>query len=297
MTTASPPHGAGKKPAQATEQKLQALAELVADCLPTLSTDPFPGTLIAGLRKLVPIDDATILYYARGDLPVLVYKETPQARTGDTMERFVGGAFLLDPYYQAAQQKRRFGLFRLQEVAAEGFRDGEYYHNWYRDCGFSDECGYLIEIGRDAFVNVALGRLGRRRFGDSQVKILRSLRPAIDALCQQHWAGERGSGEGLRRHLHLALDTFGSSVLTDRETQVINLVLHGHSTKSVAARLGISVETVKLHRKHAYAKLEIGSQAELFYLFLDSLMSAPDYQGGDTLVSYMQKPGISAPRD
>lgn len=93
-----------------------------------------------------------------------------------------------------------------------------------------------------------------------------------------------------RRHLHLALDDFGSSLLTDRETQVINLVLHGHSTKSIAARLKISVETVKLHRKHAYAKLEINSQAELFYLFLDSLMSARDYQGGDTLVSYLAKP-------
>ena len=50
------------------------------------------------------------------------------------------------------------------------------------------------------------------------------------------------------------------------------------------------METVKLHRKHAYAKLEVSSQAELFYLFLDSLMSAGDYDGGDTLVAYMQPP-------
>jgi hypothetical protein len=48
------------------------------------------------------------------------------------------------------------------------------------------------------------------------------------------------------------------------------------------------METVKLHRKHAYAKLEVSSQAELFYLFLDSVMSAVDYAGGDTLVSYLQ---------
>ncbi len=70
----------------------------------------------------------------------------------------------------------------------------------------------------------------------------------------------------------------------------INLVLHGHSTKTVAEKLSISMETVKLHRKHAYAKLEVSSQAELFYLFLDSLMSAQDYDGGDTLVAYMQPP-------
>ena len=67
-------------------------------------------------------------------------------------------------------------------------------------------------------------------------------------------------------------------------------MLHGHSTKTVAEKLSISMETVKLHRKHAYAKLEISSQAELFYLFLDSVMSANDYQSGDTLIAYMQPP-------
>lgn len=273
-----------------SDQKLLALAELVAHCVPKLRSDDFGGELIAGLRRLTPIDDATILYYARGDLPTLVYRERKSAEHGDTLERFVAGAFLLDPFYQAANEHRRFGLLRLQDVAPQRFREGEYYRNWYRSCGFSDECGYLIDIGSDAFVNVALGRLGRHRFSDAQVRTLRSVEPAVTALCQQHWGRESGSGEGLRRQLHLALDEFGSSLLTERETQVINLVLHGHSTKSVASRLGISVETVKLHRKHAYAKLEINSQAELFYLFLDSLMSARDYHGGDTLVSYMQKP-------
>ena len=41
------------------------------------------------------------------------------------------------------------------------------------------------------------------------------------------------------------------------------------------------------------AKLEVSSQAELFYLFLDSVMSAGDYDGGDTLVAYMQPPEAS----
>ena len=69
-----------------------------------------------------------------------------------------------------------------------------------------------------------------------------------------------------------------------------NLVLRGHSTRTLAEKLRISTDTVKLHRKHAYAKLEVSSQAELFYLFLDSVMSAENYQGGDALVAYMQPP-------
>lgn len=277
-----------------TDKTLLAAAELVAACVPVLGEDGFPATLMAGLGDLVPVEDATLVYYAKDDLPRLVHQEAPHARRKDTMARFLAGAFLLDPYYHAANERNQFGLFKIQELAPADFRQSEYFISWYANCGFTDECGYVIKIGQDAFVNVALGRVGRGRFSAKHVKTLRSLLPAIEVLCQQHWSHESarvsGDGEGLRRQLHLALDEFGSSLLTERETQVINLVLHGHSTKSVAARLGISVETVKLHRKHAYAKLEVSSQAELFYLFLDSLMSANDYQGGDTLISYLQKP-------
>ena len=273
----------------ASHQHLKALSELVSSSLAAAGTDDFAPTLIRGLRGMVPIDDATILLYARDDLPTVVYRETPEARGTESMERFVAGAFLLDPFYQAARESR-FGLFRLKELAPEHFRESEYYNSWFRNCGFSDEVGYVVDLPNGAFLNVALGRLGRGRFSDTHAQLLSAAADAVEALCRQHWAADAGSGEGVRRQLHLALDDFGSSLLTDRETQVINLVLHGHSTKSIAARLNISVETVKLHRKHAYAKLEINSQAELFYLFLDSLMSARDYQGGDTLVSYLAKP-------
>jgi DNA-binding CsgD family transcriptional regulator len=281
--------GGGQKPVTGNrDTALGDLATLVAECLEALHGDTFAATLVGGLRRLVPLEDATVLHYANGDLPSVVYRENPRARGADTMERFLQGAFLLDPYYQAASQQQRFGLFRLDELAPARFRESEYYRSWYRNCGYSDECGYLIDLGGGAFVNVALGRLGRRRFSDAQTQRLRALRPAIDSLCQHHWSGGPGTGDGLRRQLHDALDQFGSSLLTERETQAVNLILHGHSTKSIAARLGISVETVKLHRKHAYAKLEVSSQAELFYLFIDSVMSARDYRGGDTLVDYLR---------
>jgi DNA-binding CsgD family transcriptional regulator len=268
---------------------LNALATLVERCLACEQPESFAAALVSGLRELTPIEDATVLHYANGDLPTVVYREVTASRGTDTMERFVQGAFLLDPYYQAAQDGR-FGLFRLDELAPERFRESEYYRGWYRNCGFSDECGYLVDLGSGALVNVALGRLGRRRFSDAQRALLRAVEPAVSSLCRQCWAAGSGSEDGLRRQLHTALDDFGSSVLTERETQVINLVLHGYSTKAVAERLGISVETVKLHRKHAYAKLEVSSQAELFYLFLDSLMSFGEYSGGDTLERYLQKP-------
>lgn len=88
----------------------------------------------------------------------------------------------------------------------------------------------------------------------------------------------------MQERLHSALGAFGSSVLTRREQLVIELVLLGHSTRLVAETLGISVETAKLHRKHACAKLDIFPQAELFYLFVDALASHTGHGSKDPLL-------------
>ncbi|MFT4825549.1 MAG: DNA-binding CsgD family transcriptional regulator [Halioglobus sp.] len=265
----------------------------LASLIPAMGQEDFPTRLIKMFKELVPIGDATIIVYPGTDLPVVEYFEVPKSGGRSTLDIFIKGAFLLDPYYLAATRDQKFGMFRIQELSPEGFRDSEYYKTWYRDCGYHDECGYLIPISGEGFINIALGRTeARARFTQRQLDILDAIRPTVDVLCQQHWAesGAAASESNLRGKMHAALEAFGSSVLTEREAQVINMVLHGHSTKTIAEKLSISMETVKLHRKHAYAKLEISSQAELFYLFLDSLMSANDYAGGDTLIAYSQPP-------
>ena len=43
--------------------------------------------------------------------------------------------------------------------------------------------------------------------------------------------------------------------------------------------------------KNAYAKLDINMQSELFYLFIDSLMSSEGYSDGDPLQQYLRRPG------
>ena len=52
-------------------------------------------------------------------------------------------------------------------------------------------------------------------------------------------------------------------VLTDREHEVLGLLAEGLSTKAVAARLGITVQTVSTHRVHAMNKLGLYSTADL----------------------------------
>lgn len=268
--------------------QLRLFCQQLAIAIPHLGSDRFPGQLVAVLKTMVNIDDATVLTYPGNNLPQLAHAEQPSATGASTLDKFLRGAFLLDPYYQAAREGK-LGVFQLQELAPAGFRDGEYYRSWYRNCGYQDEVGYLIATRDGGFLNIALGKTDAgAHFDTTEIETLRDIQPAIEALCQQHWDTSHiaESNAHLRTQLHNALENFGSSILTEREAQVINLVLHGHSTRTLAERLSISMETVKLHRKHAYAKLEISSQAELFYLFIDSVMSARNYEGGDTLSDY-----------
>lgn len=268
----------------------------LARLIPAVGSAEFVDQLVAMLKQLVSCEDATIILYPGTDLPQIEYFEVPPGATRSTLDVYVRGAFLLDPYYLAATRDKSFGVFLLRQLAPKDFRNSDYYKSWYRNCGYRDECGYVVALGPEGFVNIALGKLQKgSRFSARELAILEAIRPTVDLLGQQHWAGAgaNSSGANLRGQLHAALNSFGSSLLTEREAQVIKLVLHGHSTKTLAEKLSISMETVKLHRKHAYSKLEVSSQAELFYLFLDSVMSAADYAGGDPLLPYL-RPGPAA---
>ena len=64
---------------------------------------------------------------------------------------------------------------------------------------------------------------------------------------------------------------FGEDVLTERERQVSQLLLRGHSSKSIARELDIAPGTVMVHKRNLFAKLDISSQYELFSLLIDEL--------------------------
>ena len=51
--------------------------------------------------------------------------------------------------------------------------------------------------------------------------------------------------------------------LSNREQEVINLLLEGKSNKLIAASLGISESTVEFHLKRIYAKFQVASRMEL----------------------------------
>ena len=107
------------------------------------------------------------------------------------------------------------------------------------------------------------------------------IEPIIREAIIRHWRNPeiveiatrpvKGRFDTLPGRVRDAIIDAGRTNLTNRETEVISLILRGYSSLSISAMLDISIGTVKVHRKNIYAKLEISSQGELFSLFLPLL--------------------------
>ena len=112
----------------------------------------------------------------------------------------------------------------------------------------------------------------QRRVSVDETGLMTLLAAWVWPLRQQHWQqSTQRAAPAMDSQIRDALSHFGSGVLSERELEIARLVLRGFSSKAMAERLNISPDTVKVHRRHLYAKLDISSQPELFSLFIQSL--------------------------
>ncbi len=68
---------------------------------------------------------------------------------------------------------------------------------------------------------------------------------------------------------HATLEDSGSTTLTSREAEVLQLVAEGNANKQISAELHISVKTVEKHRQSLMKKLRIHDIAGLTRYAID----------------------------
>lgn len=205
--------------------------------------------------------------------------------TESTITPYFAGAYLLDPFYTLFRNTADSGIFRLADCAPDDFFNSEYYRSYYLNTGLVDEVGILLRISRNTCVLASCGNRGDEKFTTLKISKLQSAIRVLEALCRKHldMTEHDAMPAPLKRPLDVAFRNFGKDVLSRREREVVQLILKGHSNKSIAKLLDISLDTVKVYNKRFHVKLNVSSQAELFSLFLEAISTAPLEDDADPL--------------
>ncbi|KUG40604.1 helix-turn-helix transcriptional regulator [Pseudomonas savastanoi pv. fraxini] len=113
----------------------------------------------------------------------------------------------------------------------------------------------------------------RLRFTQDNIATFDLIKPWVLALMKQQIASEIGESKNSRPHQWQDRIVALAPKLTGREIEVLKLALSGFSNSEIAGKLSVSPETVKVHRRNLYSKLNIKSQSELFAYFFQSTIS------------------------
>lgn len=232
--------------------------------------------MIHAIGAVVVHEGTCLIAFHHEASPEVLHHTLEPAGEKHYLGRYLAGPYLLDPLYQLALRDDKPTLCRFRDELPDRFRSSEYYRQYCDRTHLLDEMDFLNDVSETTTLALVVGRR-KRMFSRSELTRLERMEPVIQAAMKKVWA-HRASGasqaqkdDGMHRRLTRCFDNFGRGVLTDRERQISQLLLRGHSTKSIARVLDIAPGTVMVHKRNLFSKLGITSQYELFSIFIDDL--------------------------
>ncbi len=251
----------------------------------------FPHLLIEALKHVAPFNYSVIFAYCDAARPIDLFDTFPATKRRIFVDDYQAGPYLLDPLFIARPEAWGPGPHRVADLAPDRFPQSEYFRSYYVQTGLSEEIAFFVPISGNSRVVISLMRDAARLppFATRERKRLASVAGLIVAASAQNWKDiedrfsgrRRGSkAEETERILASAFHRFGEGRLTQREAEIVELVLKGNSSEAIGKRLGIATGTVRIHRKNIYLKLGIGSQGELFSRFVASISQGLSAEGG-----------------
>lgn len=249
----------------------------IAAAIRLLGRPGFEAALWDMFRRTVMPDNLIVLAYRDGGPPQIIYTQSDQPPVFAALERtYVAGAYLLDPYYDLHLSRVVPGVYRMRDVAPDAFLRSRYFSEYYEQTTLIDELTFVAYPVPGVSINICLGRdaSSAQAFSARQIAACQRLAPIVIALAERHWNGivpRTGGSDNVAARLVDAASAVHNIRLSPRQAEVALLIMRGHSTVSIALRLNVAAQTVKVFRKQLYGRCRISSQAELFALMLPLL--------------------------
>jgi DNA-binding CsgD family transcriptional regulator len=256
------------------EVAVTAFAEACAGLVRCVDNADFAAHLAALLARLAPVRSVVMTIYDLGSPPRTLYHDVADEDVAGNITLYIQGAFKLDPFFLACVIDRRCGVFRLREIAPDNFTRTPYFLTFYRRLRMGEEAGLIVPWRAGAGLVISLeSGAADGKYAAAEMSLLRAVFPLVRAAVTRQWGGEVQRQPDRTAAVVAALfASFGEGRLSKREQEVVRLILQGHSSLSIGETLGIAAGTVKIHRKHAYQKLGVSTQAQLFQRFMTPLL-------------------------
>lgn len=256
--------------------------DATAALIRAIRSENFSAALADFLDSVVPFDHLVMFRYHGDEPPVVLYDNFDIPFSKDSLNAYLAGPYLLDPFLEVCRKSNPTGTYHLKEIAPDHFFRSEYYRTYYITTRILDEVGIFVPMSDGSVIVATIERMrGSPQFRKREIERFRAIEAIVHEAIIQNWreaemlnASNQSATEpkdALPDRVKSAVDVSGRSNLTNRESEVVSLILRGYSSIAIASVLDISAATVKVHRKNIYSKLKISSQAELFSLFMPLL--------------------------
>ena len=264
--------------AELPQQELKGFAQEVSLLFAAARGGSFIAVLRRFLTALVPFDDLNVFCQEGTDRPQLIWSSYQPSVIRTGVRNYVEATYVVDPFAQAFRTGAPEGAYRGSDMATPASLSGKELGSLPLQVRPGEELGFVTddwpEHQSEVQIVFALGlesksdiccQVGLYRdpagpvFSDRDARLLTGVTPLISGAFSQYWNRLARAGGGNVEAPCLRL-------LSPRERDVIELVSQGFASAAISTLLQVTLETVKTHRKRAYRKLRISSQAELFAL-------------------------------
>ena len=264
---------------------------VIASVIDDLDNPNFHRAFISRVRQLVDCDLAMIsLFENRVLASVLLEEDSPLKN-----ERFSScyqNSYSYSPFYIHYKKGISTGVYRMKDLARSSAAYRPQADSEEIRLDTREEVGYLtngwpgnlreanivLNLSHGRTAQVALFRSGGDGFACAELDNLSSCCHTLAALFDRGASQHFGSlGHEACKHPPIFV-RLNDEALSDREREVIEMILNGLSVKEIAVRLAVGIETVRTYRKRAYQKLELDSKTSLFMRALELRAPSPGRQ-------------------
>ena len=171
--------------------------ETLANTIMALGTPALPQHFSTLVKRLAAFDNLIIIAYHGEHRPAVLYREYTDPVVYLPMDsQYLGGDYLLDPFYREHLKGDVQGIRRLKDIAPDHFRRTHYYKNYYQQTTLLDEVAVFANVTESDSITACLGRdrSSGKPFHHRELEKLHQYENTLSSLLKKHWQDYRFEG-------------------------------------------------------------------------------------------------------